>query len=198
MQGTTCIEPFPDNEPAKPKKSKNKFTEVEDEIIKKFVEEYGAHTWGRIMPLLPGRTSRQVRERYVNYLAPNVKHDDWTKEEDELIEKLVAQFGKRWAFISRSFKQRTDVSIKNRYLKLKRNELKNLKKNSSSTEKVMKFNSPVQNNLNFQPLQHQNANNQPSDTLLFNDVVEEQNFKIDDDFIFNDDQMNVFDFMFFA
>ncbi|OHT01544.1 hypothetical protein TRFO_31572 [Tritrichomonas foetus] len=107
---------------------KTKFTAIEDDIIIRFVHESGAHTWGRIAPLLPGRTPRQVRERWVNYLSPDVRHEPFSEEEDKMILDLVGKFGKRWSCISHSFNQRTDVAIKNRYILLKRREKAALRK----------------------------------------------------------------------
>lgn len=195
MQGLSCInlEMTPT-----PKKTKNKFTELEDEIIKQFVQDNGAHTWGRILPLLPGRTSRQVRERYVNYLSPDVKRNQWTREEDELIIKLVSKFGKRWAYISRSFNQRTDVSIKNRYLLLKRKEQKRMKnkfvKESTKEEEVLHIE---------QQYEREPFENQLIDNIPINDVIEEHDFQIDmfdSDSIFaiNDGFFNDNDFQFFT
>lgn len=134
------IDPEIDKNGLRSKKTKNKFTDEEDNIIKKFVQDFGAHTWGRIAPLLPGRTPRQVRERWVNYLSPEIKLDEWTKEEDDLIMRLVAKFGKKWAYISRSFNQRTDVSIKNRYFLLQRREKNDIRKNLMSQLSKKKLN----------------------------------------------------------
>lgn len=193
------IDPEIDKKGLSSKKTKNKFTENEDNIIKKFVDEFGAHTWGRITPLLPGRTPRQVRERWVNYLSPAITHDPWTKEEDELIMKLVANFGKKWAYISRSFNQRTDVSIKNRYFLLQRREKNDIRKtlmSQLSKKKLNQLESQIKNNLPptksptvkspaiSLPVINSNATipiSQEPDYQVFNnypyqDVIEEQNF----------------------
>ena len=226
MQLFSAIDPEIDKNIQTIKKSKNRFTEEEDNIIIEFVQNYGAHTWRRIMPLLPGRTPRQIRERYVNYLSPNVNRDAWTKEEDNLIMKLVSKFGKKWAYIAQSFNQRTDVSIKNRYILLKRKEQKEIRNNLLS--KISKKNiSQLENHLNNQfqpnfnlpagnyqtleysnPLENKTEEEQSSLTqqsidLETNGITEEQNyhiemFDLDNDFPINDDFLNDFDFQFFA
>lgn len=214
MQGLSCIDQRFEQSSMKQKKTKNKFTEVEDNIIKQFVQNYGAHTWGRVIPLLPGRTPRQVRERYVNYLSPNVNLNEWTKDEDELILKLVAQFGKKWAYISRSFNQRTDVSIKNRYFLLKRKEQKEIRNNlfpKLAKGKLEKFDqnqlqpklsSPANNN---QSSAYQNAEEESFQLPMNLDegVIEEQSYHIDMfdselNYPIYDDFTNEFDFQFFA
>lgn len=102
------------------RKPRQKFTQEEDEIMYRFVEENGPTGWHRIVPLIPSRTARQCRERWKNYLAPNVNHDPWTPEEDRLLEEKVQQFGQSWSKIVAFFPNRTDVIIKNRYALLKR------------------------------------------------------------------------------
>jgi hypothetical protein len=61
------------------------------------------------------RTARQIRERYLNYLDPNIKQGNWTEEEDQKLFSFISQKEKNsWKNISRHFPGRTDVSIKNR------------------------------------------------------------------------------------
>jgi hypothetical protein len=61
------------------------------------------------------RTDRQIRERYLNYLAPNINKGIWTLEEDErLVYILSTNKSKSWKTFERFFPGRTDVSIKNR------------------------------------------------------------------------------------
>ena len=101
-------------------KSKQKFTPQEDQIIAEQVKINGEKGWRHIAEHLPGRTARQCRERWVNYLSPNVSRAQWTKEEDDLLAKLVSENGTQWSKIATSFKLRTDVMLKNRWSYLKR------------------------------------------------------------------------------
>ncbi|OHT11668.1 hypothetical protein TRFO_03890 [Tritrichomonas foetus] len=155
-------------------KQKTKFTEEEDEIIRKFVEEYGAHTWTRISPLIPNRTPRQVRERWVNYLSPDISRDPWTQEEDDLIMKLVDKFGKRWSYISRSFNKRTDVSIKNRYILLNRRKNSKMRKEMISKLSKKTINQ-LENKINVQKKKKTTSPDQPS---LFTNLTNDNSTNI--------------------
>lgn len=61
------------------------------------------------------RTGKQIRERYLNYLRPNLSLKKWTSEEDEEILKLVGKYGRSWRNIEKRLKNRSQNQIKNRY-----------------------------------------------------------------------------------
>jgi hypothetical protein len=62
---------------------REKFTAEEDTILINFAKKYGIDTWKYINNFLPNRAPRQFRERYKNYLSPNVENRSWTNEEEE-------------------------------------------------------------------------------------------------------------------
>lgn len=66
------------------------------------VRQYGGKHWARIAGMLPGRTGKQCRERWCNNLDPSLKKGAWTVEEDEIILKMHAKLGTRWAEIAKS------------------------------------------------------------------------------------------------
>lgn len=37
------------------------------------------------------RTWKQLRDKYINYLRPDIKKDDWSVEEDQQILELIAR-----------------------------------------------------------------------------------------------------------
>ena len=124
----------------KAKQQKAKFTPSEDQLILNFVKENGPHMWGRLsQSLLPERTPRQIRERWVNYLCPNVSHEPFTEEEDRKILDLVERFGKRWSVISQNFDDRTDVQIKNRHALLMRHQRNAQKKLQFEAQKQQQY-----------------------------------------------------------
>jgi hypothetical protein len=101
-------------------RQKMKFTEAEDEIIRNAVQKSGPHSWNNFVDLLPNRTGRQIRERWKNYLAPNLTTGEWTEEEDAQITRFVETYGKQWTKIAETMPNRTDVCIKNRFALLNR------------------------------------------------------------------------------
>ena len=93
------------------------FSLKEDEMLVNLVQEYGPD-WKKLSHMMENRTTRQCRDRYQNYLAPGIRTEPWSQEEDSLLEKLVQENGFKWSTISRSFNQRTEVNIKNRWASL--------------------------------------------------------------------------------
>lgn len=100
--------------------SRRKFTPEEDDQIRKAVALFGNSSWVTIAKHVQGRTSRQCRERWVNYLDPEVNKVSWTIEEDMKLQNLVEQYGQKWSRMVGHFDGRTDVMIKNRYTLIKR------------------------------------------------------------------------------
>ena len=96
------------------------FTKSEDAVLKRAVESEQPPDWKSISKLLPGRTPRQCRERYNHYLSPEVNLTSWTEQEDRLLLKKYAEYGKQWSQISKFFNGRTYVQIHNRFRLLKR------------------------------------------------------------------------------
>lgn len=111
------------------------FTKEEDEKIKKLVKIFGTRHWDLISQFIDGRTAKQCRDRYSNYLIPDYFQGEWSFEEDSLLIKLFNENGAKWSTIQKSFPNRSANSIKNRwhyFLRRKNNSKKNLKINKES------------------------------------------------------------------
>lgn len=128
------------------------FTVSEDAIIIRCVALYGTDNWNLISQFLPGRSIRQLRERYNTYLKPGTLDTPWTPEEDILLSQKVKEFGKHWKTISQFFKGRNQNNIKNRWnFHLKGGEaLKNINNNSIKEEPPK--------NINYKNLDNMNEN----------------------------------------
>jgi len=101
---------------------KNKFSKEEDHYLFYLVQIYGTSNWTKISLLMKSRSPRQCRDRWNNYISPNLKQTAWTREEDQAIIEFVKENGNKWAKISERLQNRGTNSIKNRYLYLMRAE----------------------------------------------------------------------------
>ena len=99
---------------------KLKFTAEEDARLTSLVTQYGTKDWVKISLYMQTRNPRQCRERWNNYVNPNLRTDPWTAEEDKLLEQKYEEFGARWNKISKFFTNRSDNSIRNRWMLIAR------------------------------------------------------------------------------
>lgn len=98
----------------KSKRARNPWTPREDAKLMELMKKYG-QSWAMISSQLEGRTGKQVRDRYLNKLRPNIKLGDWSVQEDELVVKLLKEVGNRWSLIANHLPGRTEGQVKNRF-----------------------------------------------------------------------------------
>lgn len=91
------------------------FSAEDDSMLRTIVIQKGIHDWHEVAKCMVDKTARQCRDRWVNYLSPDISFLPWTREEDETIVKLVNELGTKWVRISRVIPGRSDNSIKNRW-----------------------------------------------------------------------------------
>lgn len=101
-------------------KCRRSFSPEEDDKLKTLVEKHGESNWNAVAAEMPGRNVRQCRERWKHYLSPEVSNLPWTPEEDELLLQKTQELGSKWVQISKLFKKRTDINVKNRWIVLMR------------------------------------------------------------------------------
>eukprot|EP01132_Coremiostelium_polycephalum_P001943 gene1943-2378_t len=73
---------------------------TEDEILKVAVMKYGIHQWARISSLLVRKSPAQCKARWYEWLDPNIKKTDWSKEEEEKLLHLAKIFPSQWKTIA--------------------------------------------------------------------------------------------------
>eukprot|EP00903_Cladosiphon_okamuranus_P008416 g8092.t1 len=101
---------------------KGQWTPEEDQLLVSVVNE-GHKNWGSLSARIPGRTSKQCRERWCHHLDPRIVKGQWTAAEDEIIVSMQKQIGNKWAQIAQQLDGRTENATKIRWKILER-ELK--------------------------------------------------------------------------
>lgn len=139
----TPMYPINPNNVTESRKDRKFFTAKEDEVLKMIVWKYGARNWTMISSMLPGKTARQCRDRYMNYLAPGITHEEWTKEEDELLKKLYDEHGPKWSLISKQFPNRSSINIKNRWAHFLGKKMSSLRSSSSDSDQNSDYSSEI-------------------------------------------------------
>ena len=80
---------------------------IHDEMLRKAIERIGgppaAGQWKTALgEAVPGRSAKQMRERWRNNLDPSLKFGDWTVAENTLLCQLYVEHGSRWSTIAKS------------------------------------------------------------------------------------------------
>jgi hypothetical protein len=96
---------------------RRRFTKEEDSKLMHLVEQFGSHDWAKVSSAMYGRTQRQCRQRYRNYLSQSRQRSAWTVKEEELVIAKFRELGPKWVHIATFLPGRTGNDVKNRWHK---------------------------------------------------------------------------------
>lgn len=145
---------------------KGPWSPEEDSQLKHYIESYGTGGNWISLPQKAGlrRCGKSCRLRWLNYLRPNIKHGEFSAEEDRIICTLFATIGSRWSIIAAQLPGRTDNDIKNYWnTKLKKKLMGLMLSNSKKFQSLSPI-LPHQNSSFDQPL----ISNNTLDSSIYN------------------------------
>lgn len=98
-----------------------KWSQIEDEMLTNLISHHG-NKWGQIASQLNSeihnrisiRNSKNCKERWNNYLNPDINRGAWTEDEDILLLEGYLQYGNKWCSIARTLPNRIESFVKNR------------------------------------------------------------------------------------
>jgi hypothetical protein len=115
---------------------KAKFEAAEDIHLAEAVSRHGKHNWQRVAEELPGRNARPCRERWSNYVSPDLVQGAWTDNEDAKLLSKFNQVGREWQRLMPWFPDRSRNSIKNRLTTLQSREQEKKRQSVTKDESV--------------------------------------------------------------
>ena len=118
----------------KNRKKRQPFSQTEDNTLRYLVRAYGENDWGAISIQMSGRTPRQCRDRWREYLMPNLNISSWTPEEDQVLMEQIEKHGRKWSLITTCLNGRSETSVKNRWRLLERRRASSKPISSSSVD----------------------------------------------------------------
>eukprot|EP00026_Physarum_polycephalum_P006004 Phypoly_transcript_06044.p1 GENE.Phypoly_transcript_06044~~Phypoly_transcript_06044.p1 ORF type:complete len:570 (+),score=104.72 Phypoly_transcript_06044:114-1823(+) len=124
------------------RKSPNKWTKEENQKLASLVASYGEKKWKRISAEMGGqKTGAQCAQHWKRVLSPEIRKGHWDENEEDLLLRLVVQYGSCWKKIAKKIPQRTDIQCRYQYLKAKqsREVLWDAKEDESLLKKVMEM-----------------------------------------------------------
>ena len=96
--------------------SMGKWTEEEDELLRRAVREFSGKNWKRIASRLRNRSDVQCLHRWQKVLRPGLVKGAWTPDEDRAVIRLVSVHGtKKWSLIARELKGRLGKQCRERW-----------------------------------------------------------------------------------
>ncbi|XP_047336853.1 transcription factor RAX2-like [Impatiens glandulifera] len=155
---------------------KGPWSPEEDAKLKDYIDKHGTIGGNWIsLPQKAGlrRCGKSCRLRWLNYLRPNIRHGEFSEDEDRIISTLFATIGSRWSIIAGQLAGRTDNDIKNYWnTKLKKKLMGRITNEShkrlQNPVTQLIFQTPFPNSMISTGVDHNSPIKVPSNLLITN------------------------------
>ncbi|KAF0697265.1 Aste57867_12037 [Aphanomyces stellatus] len=91
------------------------WTPMEDQLLRSRVEQSHSESWSKIAEGVPGRSSKQCRDRWRNHLDPSLIKTAFTTDEEIALENAYEELGNRWTEIAKRLPGRSEHDVKLRW-----------------------------------------------------------------------------------
>ncbi|EFC40837.1 myb DNA binding domain-containing protein [Naegleria gruberi] len=126
------------------RKSCNRWTKNENELLLKAIEKYGEKKWNEIAKMVATKNSDQCNQHWWRVLNPKICKKPWNEEEDNILIDKVREFGESaWKSIADSFQGRTDIQCRHRWIMLRKYEQEGKGRPISRTNITCNSNVPI-------------------------------------------------------
>ena len=121
------------------------WTSEEDSAIISLVSGKQSYTWTDIARMLaedyglPGRSSKQCRERWHNHLDPGLKKAKWTPEELLALFSAHCEHGNKWTKIKNFLPGRSENCVKNQFYSCLRRQFRKWKGHDAQRHQLHKY-----------------------------------------------------------
>lgn len=98
-----------------PTRIKGLWSLPEDQLLTSLVTNNPTSSWSTIASQIPGRFTRQCRDRWKTVLDPGLDTTCFTTAEDQVLMEAVSKLGTQWTKVSKLLPGRTNVRVRDRW-----------------------------------------------------------------------------------
>jgi hypothetical protein len=106
------------------RKRTRSWTDYENQRLLAGIHRFGTDDWLSVATFVGnGRTRSQCSQRWVRGLDPRISKERWSRDEEEMLDRLVVKYGtKSWTKIASEIGNRSDVQCRYHFNQMKQGE----------------------------------------------------------------------------